>query len=402
MVTPRSVAPVDEDRPLLRHLFRFFLAHGAAQQVCTAERIPGQHLRDLHDLLLVQDDAVGFLEHRLQVRMEVVDLGLVARVLALYEVVDHAGLQGSGAKQCDQGNEVVELIRFQPFDQVTHAARFELEHRSRRRALQQAKGPGVFERNAADIDELGACGLVDDPHGPVDDRQCLQAEEIELDETYSLDVVLVELRDDVRSAFFAIKRCKSRQLTGRDNYAARVLAGIAHQALQRSREIDDSRDFLVVAVHLGKLVGLGERPLERHADLERHLFGDPVDKAVRLAEDSPGVANDRPRRHRAKGYDLRDALPPVSFRHVVDDPVPALHAEVHIEVGHRYALGIQEALEKQLVRQRVQVGDPQHPRDQRAGAGPASRPHRHAVLARPADKVGNDQEVTREAHVAND
>ena len=39
---------------------------------------------------------------------------------------------------------------------------------------------------------------------------------------------------------------------------------------------------------------------------------------------------------------------------------------------------------------------------QRAGARAAARAHRHAVLARPADEVGDDQEVAGEAHLADD
>ena len=44
---------------LLGHLFGFFLTHGAAQHVRTAEGVTGHHLGDLHHLFLIQDDAVG-------------------------------------------------------------------------------------------------------------------------------------------------------------------------------------------------------------------------------------------------------------------------------------------------------------------------------------------------------
>ena len=44
---------------------------------------------------------------------------------------------------------------------------------------------------------------------------------------------------------------------------------------------------------------------------------------------------------------------------------------------------------------------PQRPGHQRTGAGAAPRAHRHAVLARPADEVGDDEEVAGEAHRAD-
>ena len=44
---------IDEHAALLGHLLGLLLAHGAAQQVGSAERIAGEHLCDLHDLFLI-------------------------------------------------------------------------------------------------------------------------------------------------------------------------------------------------------------------------------------------------------------------------------------------------------------------------------------------------------------
>jgi hypothetical protein len=56
---------------LLGHLLGLLLAHRPPQQVGAAQRVAGQHLRDLHHLLLIEDHAVGRFEHRLQARMQV-------------------------------------------------------------------------------------------------------------------------------------------------------------------------------------------------------------------------------------------------------------------------------------------------------------------------------------------
>ena len=84
---------------------------------------------------------------------------------------------------------------------------------------------------------------------------------------------------------------------------------------------------------------------------------------------------------------------------VVDDAVAVGLAEVDVEVGHRHPLGVQEALEQQVVLQRVEVGDLERIRDQRAGARAPARPDRAAVLLGPVDEVAHDQEVAREAHL---
>ena len=53
---------IHEDGPLLRHLLGLLLTHRATQQVRAAERVAGEHLRDLHDLLLIQDHAIRRLQ----------------------------------------------------------------------------------------------------------------------------------------------------------------------------------------------------------------------------------------------------------------------------------------------------------------------------------------------------
>ena len=130
----------DEDGALLRHLLGLLLAHRAAQQVGAAEGVAGEHLRDLHDLLLVEDHAVGGFEDRFEARMQVVDRAVAAAVLAVDEVIDHARLQRPGAKQRHQRHDVLEAVRLQAADQVLHAARLELEHRGGAAGLQQRVG----------------------------------------------------------------------------------------------------------------------------------------------------------------------------------------------------------------------------------------------------------------------
>ena len=63
----RNVFPViavDEVLTLLLHHLGFLLAHGAADEVGAAERIAAEVTHDAHDLLLVDDAAVGRFENR--------------------------------------------------------------------------------------------------------------------------------------------------------------------------------------------------------------------------------------------------------------------------------------------------------------------------------------------------
>jgi hypothetical protein len=67
---------------------------------------------------------------------------------------------------------------------------------------------------------------------------------------------------------------------------------------------------------------------------------------------------------------------PYSRHDVLDHLVAAVLAEVDVEVGHRDALGVQEALEEQAEADRVEIGDQQRPGGDRARARAAARPDR--------------------------
>ena len=86
----------------------------------------------------------------------------------------------------------------------------------------------------------------------------------------------------------------------------------------------------------------------------------------------------------------------------MDHLVAPVLAEVDVEVGHRHAVGVEEALEEEVEAERIEVGDGERPGDHRAGAGAAPRPDRDALPLGPLDEVGDDQEVARILHPDDD
>ena len=131
-------------------------------------------------------------------------------------------------------------------------------------------------------------------------------------------------------------------------------------------------------------------------------LGQPVDMAVAHLQHAAGVLEHGARLQAPEGDDLRDPVAAVLLLDVGDDLVAARFAEVDVEVGHRHAFGVEEALEQQVERQRIEVGDGQRPGDDRARARTAARTDRNVVRLRPFDEVGDDQEVAREAHAGDD
>ena len=157
---------------------------------------------------------------------------------------------------------------------------------------------------------------------------------------------------------------------------------------------------LVVAV-VRRVEDLAERDVLAH-HRRRHDLGDAVAHRERVAEHAGGVLDRLLGLDRAVGDDLRDAVVAVLLGDVADDLAAPALVEVHVEVGHRDAVGVEEALEDQPVLERVEVGDAHRVGDHRAGARPAARADPDAVVLGPVDEVGDDEEVAGEVHLLDD
>ena len=97
------------------------LAHGTAQDVCLAQRVAGQLLRDGHDLLLVHDQAEGsaedLLERFLQFRVDRDDF--LDLVLAQGVVGVGVGAHGTRPVQRQDGGDVFEVVRLHQLQRAT-------------------------------------------------------------------------------------------------------------------------------------------------------------------------------------------------------------------------------------------------------------------------------------------
>ena len=154
---------------------------------------------------------------------------------------------------------------------------------------------------------------------------------------------------------------------------------------------------------MGRVEHAGQRDVLAH-HRGRHGLGDAVGHRIAgLPEQHPGrVLDRRLGLDRGVGDDLGDAVLAVLLRGVADHLAAPALVEVHVDVGHRDALGVEEPLEDQLVLDGVQVGDAERVGHQRAGgraaAGTAPDAHRLGVL----DEVGHHQEVAGEPHLDDD
>ena len=278
--------------------------------------------------------------------------------------------------------------------------RLELEDTGRLTRREELERLGVVEGDAVEIDldlPLGPDGV----DGLTQDRQVGQAEEVELEQAERLDRVHLVLGHER----FRVRRLLERHDLGQgltaDDHAGGVGRGIPGDALELAGKVDKPPHLWVGVDHLAQGRGDLEGLLELDAELVGHGLGDPVDLAVAEPEHPADISDRRPGEHRPEGDDLGDVVWTVFAGDVGDDLVTSAVFEVDVDVGHRHPVGVEEALERQAVADRVDRRDAEGVGDDRPGSGTTAG-RLDARLPGEPHEVGDDEEVGRVAHRRDD
>ena len=173
----------EEALALLDHDGGDLLAHRLAHDVSLAEGVAGELTRDVEHLLLVGDDAVGLLEDRLEVGVQVVRL----HAAVLHVDVARDLLQGAGTEQRDHGGELAHVLGLQLHHVPAHAGRLHLEHAEGVAVAEDLGGGGVAVRDLKEVDTLAAA-VLDEVERLLKDREVREAEVVDLQQADLLDV----------------------------------------------------------------------------------------------------------------------------------------------------------------------------------------------------------------------
>ena len=134
-------------------------------------------------------------------------------------------------------------------------------------------------------------------------------------------------------------------------------AGVAGQPFHPLGGVHQFADGFVFVVRLFEFGVLLKRivkgDVQAGGDKARHA----VDVAVRHCQGAADIADGGFRAECAECDYLRYMLSAVLVHHIVDDLFAAVVLEVHIDVGHLFALNIEEALKDQRVGQGVDIGN---------------------------------------------
>ena len=392
----RDAAPdraLGEDRALRVHLGADLLAHRPAQQVGGAQAVAGHLLRDLHHLLLVDQDPVRLLQDVADLLVRALPR-LAVLALAVVGNIGHRTRPVQGARR----DQILEPGRPHLTQHVAHPRPFELEHAGGIATRQHLVGAPIVERQGGEVDAHPE--LAQHLHAALQDRQRGQAEEVELHQPGLLDIFHVVLRDEHVALRIAIQRHQLAQRPVADHHPGGMGAGMAIQPLELQRDLHQPAHRLVAGAHLLQPLLAVDRLTQRHrlGRIVRDQFADLVDHEEWQTQHAADVAHRRARLQLAEGDDLRHPVAAIFAAHIGDHLVATVLAEIDVEIRHRHALRVQEPLEQQPKRDRIDVGDGQRPRRQRSGARAASRTDRNVVRLGPLDEVGDDHEIAGKAH----
>src|SRR3989475_2034318 len=400
-------------------------AHRAAEHVSGRGREPRGGNGHPKDLLLEEDHAERLFEDRLEKRMRILDR--LASLTAANVRIDHVPLEWTGPDDRNLDHDVREVARADARQRLRLRAALHLEESDRVDLADEVIARGIVERQGTQLEQLPVA-RVDVRDRVLHKRERAQAEQIHLDKAEVLDVALVELHDvavrhrrtldrhgvDERQRGnehpAVVDRQMSREVGDgkgelakkREAFALLVvedLEQVLERVRQRARALPAMLSFAVRMLVRRMLRGARIRPRIDVVLIDR--LRHPVDRLRPEAERLRHLPAGGARAVRDDVADHRRVAIAVLFVDVLDDLLAIVRRDVEVDVRHRPRVLGEEALEEEVVLDRVDLGDVEDIGDDRVrGRSPALR--RDPVLLAEADDVPVDEEELRATAAGDD
>ena len=367
----------------LERVMASFPAHRPPQSLGFPHREPGERDRDFEHLVLEDDDAEGRAE-RLSQEL-VVDRPDVRRIraqpLARLDVRMHRlPLDRPRPDERHLGGEVVEVLRLRAEKALHLRATLDLERAHRVRALDVREDLGIVEGNPREVDHLSVGGrdLLD---AVLDRGEHPEAEQVDLEEACIGAGVLVPLAELATGHGRGLDGDELDQRACRDDHPARMLRDVPWKPCDLARKPGEGPPALgaELALAVRKLLELLSHPARIPSVREP---GQPLELGKREPERLADVADRATRAVGGEARHERRVLSPVALGDRDDQLLADVAWEVEVDVRHRRKLVVQEAAEREVVRDRIDVGEAGEVADDRADRAAASSTGRKEMSRR--------------------
>ena len=270
--------------------------------------------------------------------------------------------------------------RLRPQEALHLRAALDLERPDRVRALDVVVDRLVVEGDAREVDHLvvRACDLLD---AVLDRREHPEAEEVDLEEPRVGARVLVPLAELTPGHRGRLHGDELDQRPRRDDHPARVLRNVARETGDLAGEPRERAPPLRLELPLA----VGEpRDLLPHALRVPAVRSprEPLELCEWEAQRLPDVANRAARPVGREARDERRMLAPVALGDPDDELLANVAREIEVDIRDRGELAVQEASERELVRDGIDVREPGQVADDRADGAPPPAPRRQEAPRR--------------------
>ena len=186
-------------------------------------------------------------------------------------IIHHARFQWAWTIQGHQRNDVVKAIWPQLFYQFLHAPRFQLEHGGGQAFFQQLVSRGVVPGDAVDVyrrvpDCLFLSLIICNVQSMM--VKVRSPKKSNLTKPNGFHVILIELRNQVTAALFAVQGRKIGQFGWGNHHAACVLPSIPRRPFQRQGHVDQVLTSSSVSYCCLEFGAIFQGFVQRHPDFK--------------------------------------------------------------------------------------------------------------------------------------
>ena len=382
---------VNEGLPLGVDNLLLFLGNCPADVVRLPHGVAAQSPKNLDDLLLIDDAAIGHLQNRLQ---KGCFIGHFSGVELIFNELGN-GFHRTGAVQCHNGRQIFDGGGLHADAHTGHAGGFHLKNALGLALGQHGEGLRVVIRCFCNLKVrvflLRQCFRV------LNHRQVPQTQKVHFQQPQLFDGghgvlgdhgIVVPGQGDV-----GIDRLR------RNHHARGVGRRVPGHSLQAHGCVDERFHPLVAVVHflelVGNLHGLRQRQVQRHGGYQ---LGHHIRLRVGEVQRPANVPDGAPGGHGTEGDNLGNMIRTVFLHDVFHDLTPTFRAEIRIEIRHTHPFRVEEPLENEVILHGVDFRDVHTICHNGSRAGAAPRTHGNAVDLGIVNEVPDDEIVVYITH----